>query len=60
MEVKSGDRVELKGPHGPKVGTVLKILNDDPFGMRVRWEDGQESNIYPSEEMFRVLDAEEG
>lgn len=50
MDVKAGSRIQVKSPTvGAQVrrGTVLEVLSRDPLELRVQWEDGHESNIYP-------------
>lgn len=61
MEVKAGDRIELKSQKvGAKVrrGAVLEVLSPDPLELRIRWDDGAESNFYPVGGTFDVISAQ--
>lgn len=61
MEVKAGDRIELKSRKvGAQVrrGTVLEVLSGDPLELRVRWDQGDESNFYPVGGTYSVTSPE--
>lgn len=58
MEVKSGDRIELKSRKvGAQVrrGTVLEVLSRDPLELAIRWDQGDESIFYPVGGTFNVI-----
>lgn len=59
MEVEVGDVIEV---HSRKVGgavrrgTVLDVSDGTSMQLRVEWEDGRESVLYPSAGMVHVTE----
>lgn len=63
MDVKSGDTIEV---HSRQVGGAVRrgvvkdVIDTEPLELRVEWEDGHESTLYPHAGMARVADTNEG
>ena len=58
MEVKAGDRIEVQSRQvggAVRRGEVKEVVSTDPLELRIEWEDGHESNLYPSAGMARVV-----
>jgi hypothetical protein len=63
MDVKTGAKIEIlsnKVDTPPRRGKVLEVIDEDPAELRVQWDDGHESVIYPHAGMVRVLDGGNG
>ncbi|CAN5161533.1 MAG: DUF1918 domain-containing protein [Euzebyales bacterium] len=63
MQIDVGDRIEVqstKVDSPPRRGDVLEVVTDDPQELRVRWEDGHESVLYPHGGMVRVVASPNG
>ena len=63
MEIKTGDVIEIlsnKVDTPPRRGKVREVIDEDPTELRVEWDDGHESVIYPNTGMVRVLDRDSG
>lgn len=51
MDVKAGDHIEI---HGKQVGSavrrgeVTEVVAERPLELRVTWDDGHETVLYPS------------
>lgn len=66
LRASPGDRLVVRGHHQgepQRDGEILKVLGDDgapPY--LVRWEDGHESEVFPSSDIYvqHFDDAEEG
>ncbi|HUH06805.1 MAG TPA: DUF1918 domain-containing protein [Egibacteraceae bacterium] len=59
MDVKPGDVIEVSTPQvgSPmRRGKVLELVSQEPFELRVEWEDGHESTFYPSGGVIRLVD----
>jgi hypothetical protein len=60
MQVKAGDAIEIlsnKVDTPPRRGTVLEVIDEEAAELRVQWDDGHESVIYPNTGMVRLLDS---
>lgn len=58
MEARPGDTVEVQGNqvgHATRRGVVRETVRTDPLELRVDWEDGHESVIFPAAGMVRVV-----
>lgn len=58
MDFKVGDRIEVssvKVDTEPRRGQVLKLGSGDPVELRVEWDDGHESTLFPSGGMVKVI-----
>jgi hypothetical protein len=63
MDVKVGDTIEIlsnKVDTPPRHGKVLEVIDEDPAELRVQWDDGHESVIYPNTGMVRVVSRDRG
>jgi hypothetical protein len=63
MQIGVGDRIEVqstKVDSPPRRGDVLEVVADDPQELRVHWEDGHESVLYPHGGMVRVVGRSDG
>lgn len=50
MDLIVGDLIQVKSQKvGAKVrrGTVVEVISEEPFELRVEWEDGHTSTFYP-------------
>jgi len=59
VDAKPGDRIEVSSVQvGQAVrrGTVVEVISRDPMQLRVRWDDGHESTLFPSGGMVRVVE----
>jgi hypothetical protein len=57
MDVKAGDKIEVSSKQvggAVRRGKVQEVLSTDPWELRVEWDDGHESVLYPSGGMIRV------
>lgn len=58
MDVKSGDQIEVvsqKVDAPPRRGRVAEVIQGDPPELRVQWDDGHETVLYPHGGMVRVV-----
>lgn len=58
MQVQKGDTVRIESNKvgtAPRVGTVERVIQDDPVKLEVRWEDGHASIIEPSGGNLQVV-----
>ena len=59
MDAHVGDRIEIRGAQvGEPVrqGEVRECVSVDPLELRVLWDDGHESTLFPAGGMARVVD----
>jgi hypothetical protein len=59
MQVKPGDKIEVDSTQvgGPvRRGQVDEVMSDDPLELRVTWDDGHTSVLYPTGGMVRVVE----
>lgn len=63
MDVNIGDRIEVhsnKVDTPPRRGTVKEVVAHDPAEIRVGWDDGNESTLFPHGGMVRVIERSRG
>jgi hypothetical protein len=61
MQVKAGDTIEIRSNKvdtPPRRGRVVEVIDQDMAELRVEWEDGHESVLYPDTGMVRVVNQE--
>ena len=57
MDAKTGDTIVVESERAakpPRRGTVEEVLQEDPGRYRIRWEDGHESILTPSDGVARI------
>jgi hypothetical protein len=60
MQVKAGDTIEIRSNKvdtPPRRGRVVEVIDPDMTELRVEWDDGHESVLYPDTGMVRVVDS---
>ncbi len=63
MDTSVGDVIEVasrKVGTPPRRGTVTEVLDPQRPELRVRWEDGHETVLYPSGGSARIVKRSEG
>jgi hypothetical protein len=59
MEARVGDTIEVRsvrvGQPVPR-GVVKEVMSSDPLELRVEWDDGHESVLFPSGGMVHVVE----
>jgi hypothetical protein len=63
MEPHVGDRIEVRSVQvGQPVrqGQVQECLGEEPLQLRVAWDDGHESVLFPSGGMVRIVERDGG
>lgn len=59
MDARVGDTIEVRSVQvGQPVrrGTVKEITGTEPLQLRIQWEDGHETVLYPSGGMVRIVE----
>ena len=60
MKVHVGDRIEVlpvQVAQATRRGTVRERLSTEPLELRVAWDDGHESVLFPAGGMVRVVES---
>ena len=63
MEAKVGDRIEVRPVQVgqvPRQGRVTERVRTDPLELRVVWDDGHESVLFPAAGMVHVIERTSG
>jgi hypothetical protein len=63
VEAQPGDTIEVQGVqvgHAVRRGVVKETVAVDPLELRVEWEDGHESVLFPTGGMVRVISRGKG
>jgi hypothetical protein len=58
MEARVGDRIEVRPvqvAQPARRGTVRECIKDEPLELRVAWDDGHESVLFPTGGMVHVV-----